>query len=100
MLPVKREAQDQIIKDDIGSILDLENLRLVESACGGSYTARSEVASAVISDFGTVDRRNIEEWLGASNALADKENGQMIDILDGRESKNADQGMPHSFFPY
>jgi hypothetical protein len=95
VLPVKREVQDQIIKDDIVSILDLSKLRLVQSACEGSYTAWSDVASAVIeaSEFGTVDRRNIEEWLGDSNALVTEESGKMTDALDGTESKKTDQGM-------
>ena len=66
VLPVKREIQDQILKDDIVSILNLSKLRLVQSACEGNYTTLSDIASAVIeaSEFGTVDRRNIEEWLG------------------------------------
>ena len=101
VLPVKREIQDQIIKDDIVSILDLSKLRLVQFACEGSYTAWSDVASAVIeaSEFGTVDRRNIEEWLGGSNALVDEENGQMTDALDGTESKKTNQCMCHPLFP-
>jgi hypothetical protein len=101
VLPVKREIQDQVIKDDIVSILDLSKLRLVQSACEGSYTAGSDVASAVIeaSEFGTVDRRNIEEWLGDGNALADEENNHTADAFSGTESKKANQGMSHPVLP-
>jgi hypothetical protein len=101
VLPVKREIQDQVIKDDIVSILDLSKLRLVQSACEGSYTAWSDVASAVIeaSEFGTVDRRNIEEWLGDGNALADDENNHTADAFRGTESKKANQGMSNPVLP-
>jgi hypothetical protein len=101
VLPVKREIQDQILKDDIVSILDLSKLRLVQSACEGSYTALSGVASAVIeaSEFGTVDRRNIEEWLGDANALVDEGNDNPTDLLEGAEPKKTNQSMYHPLLP-
>jgi hypothetical protein len=97
VLPVKREIQDQIIKDDIVSILDLSKLRLVQSACEGSYTVWSDVASAVIeaSEVGTVDRRNIEEWLGDANGLVDEENNHVADPLEGTELGKPNEGMCH-----
>lgn len=68
---VKREKQDQIMHSDIVSILDISKLRLIQSACEGNYTTLSKAASTVItaSEFGTIDRRNIEEWLGDANAI-------------------------------
>jgi hypothetical protein len=65
VLPVKKETQDRIVQDDIASILDLSKLRLVQSACEGSYRTWSAVASAAIesSEIGTIDCRNIEEWM-------------------------------------
>jgi hypothetical protein len=33
VLSVRKEMQDQIIQDDITSILDLSKLRLIQSAC-------------------------------------------------------------------
>lgn len=66
---VRREIQDQIMHDDIVSILDISNLQLIESACEGTYTTLSKAASNVISEFGTIDRRNIEEWLGDAKEM-------------------------------
>ena len=76
---VNRETQDQIMHDDIGSILDISKLRLIQSACEGSYTALSKAASTVIaaSEFGTIDRRNIEEWLGDAKGMSDDEEGHV-----------------------
>lgn len=70
---VKRETQDQIMHDDIVSILDISKLRLIQSACEGTYTALSRVASTVIeaSEYGTIDRRNIEEWLGDAKNMSE-----------------------------
>lgn len=70
---VKRETQDQIMHDDIVSILDISKLRLIQSACEGSYTTLSKAASTVIaaSEFGTIDRRNIEEWLGDAKGMSE-----------------------------
>jgi hypothetical protein len=72
---VNRETQDQIMHDDIVSILDISKLRLIQSACEGSYTTLSKTASTVItaSEFGTIDRRNIEEWLGDAKGMSDDE---------------------------
>jgi Prion-inhibition and propagation len=75
VLPVKRETQDQIVREDISSILDLSRLKLVQSACEGSYRAWSEIASEVIeaTETGTIDRRNIEEWMRDAEGLDDNE---------------------------
>jgi len=76
---VNRETQDQIMHDDIGSILDISKLRLIQSACEGSYTALSKAASTVIaaSESGTIDRRNHEEWLGDASGMSDDEEGHV-----------------------
>jgi hypothetical protein len=65
LVPVDRETQDNIIKADIESILDLSQLRLVEAATEDSYRTYSAAAGSVIraSENGTVDRRNVEERL-------------------------------------
>jgi hypothetical protein len=70
---VKRETQDQIMYDDIVSILDTSKLQRIQSAREGTYTALSRVASTVIeaSEYGTIDRRNIEEWLGDAKNMSD-----------------------------
>jgi Prion-inhibition and propagation len=70
---VKRETQDQIMHDDIVSIIDISKLRLIQSACEGTYTTLSRVASTVIeaSEYGTIDRRNIEEWLGDAKGMSE-----------------------------
>ncbi len=49
------ETQDQIMHD-IVSILDIAKLRIIQSACEGTYTALSNAASAVIgaSESGTI----------------------------------------------
>ncbi len=72
---VKRETQDQIMHDDIVSILDISKLRLIQSACEGSYKTLSKAARTVIaaSEFGTIDRRNIEGWLGDAKVMSDEE---------------------------
>lgn len=94
---VNRETQDQIMHDDIVSILDISKLRLIQSACEGSYTTLSKTASTVIeaSEFGTIDRRNIEEWLGDAKGMSDEEEGDVTishtrhEVLSNNaESKN------------
>ena len=84
IVPVKRETQDQIMHDDIGSILDISKLRLIESACEGNYMALSKAASIVItaSEFGTIDRRNIEEWLGDAGGVSEEEDADDSVILN------------------
>lgn len=71
ILPVKTDVQNQTMKDDIASINELSNLRLVEVACAENYPDWSAKASAMIeaSERGTVDRRNVEEWLRDRNEL-------------------------------
>ncbi|MCJ1354936.1 MAG: hypothetical protein MMC33_004926 [Icmadophila ericetorum] len=63
--------------DYIVSILDISKLRLIQSACEGSYTTLSKAASIVIaaSEFGTIDRRNIEEWLGDATGMNEDADG-------------------------
>ena len=48
VLPVQQEIQDQTVRNGIVSILDISKLRLVQSACEGSYKEWSSVASASI----------------------------------------------------
>jgi hypothetical protein len=52
-----------------------------------SYSTWSGLASVVISEFGTVDRRNIEEWLIDSNDMLDNERATADD--EGGTSINA-----------
>ena len=63
--PVPREGVDSVIEADIGSLTNVDQLRLVEAATENSYRAWSAVASSTIetSEMGTTDRRNIEERL-------------------------------------
>ena len=63
---VRREVLDKIVRSDIATILDLSMLRLVESACDGSYPSYFDVARTIIesSELRTIDRRNMEEALG------------------------------------
>jgi hypothetical protein len=88
IVPVKRETQDQIMHDDIGSILDISKLRLIESACEGNYTTLSKAASTIIaaSEFGTVDRRNVEEWLGDAGGVSEEEDADDSAILKINET--------------
>jgi hypothetical protein len=82
IVSVSRESQDQIIRNDIASILDISRLRLVQSACEGSYRSWSDMATEVIeaSEMGTVDRRNVEEWIKDS---------EHVNAEEGTESKEA-----------
>lgn len=79
ILPVTQAVQDKIIKEDISSILDLSKLRLVQAACTRTYSPWSDIASAIIeaSEIGTIDRRNVEEWLND---------------VEGLENQNTDNG--------
>lgn len=66
VLPISKETQDRTIQGDICSILDLDRLKLVKSACSESnYEPWAEMAGEVIAESiaGTVDRRCMEEWL-------------------------------------
>lgn len=71
VLPVPG-SQSGLLAQDISSILEIENLRLVEAACEDVYPDLSEVASVAIlaSEAGTSDRRNMEEMLEDLDALA------------------------------
>lgn len=73
MLPISREVQDRMIEDDMASILNISGLRLIQSACEGTYQQWSEVASGIIqaSEIGTLDRRNVEERLKDTEGVAD-----------------------------
>jgi hypothetical protein len=63
MTPAESQTIDEIVEEDIASIVGLRRLRLAESACEGSYPRWSAKASDVIreSEIGTIDRRNYEE---------------------------------------
>ncbi len=63
MTPDKSQIIDEIVEEDIASIVGLRRLRLAESACEGSYPRWSAKASDIIreSEIGTIDRRNYEE---------------------------------------
>lgn len=66
IVPISKESQDRVIEGDISSIIDLSNLRLVQSACSEpSYQSWADMAGAVIKESvaGTIDRRRTEEWL-------------------------------------
>jgi Prion-inhibition and propagation len=93
VLSVKRETQDQIVCDDIISILDLSKLRLVRSACEGSYATWSAVASEAIeaSEIGTVDRRSIEEWMVDAEGIGDIDTATRLEA--GGKTGNTDQSM-------
>ncbi len=67
VVPISKEAEDRMIQGGISSIIDLSKLRLVQSACSESnYQSWADMASVAIeeSTAGTVDRRNIDEWIG------------------------------------
>ena len=63
MTPDQSQTIYEIAEEDIASIVGLGRLRLVESACEGSYPRWSAKASDIIrgSEIGTIDRRNFEE---------------------------------------
>jgi Prion-inhibition and propagation len=82
VLPVQRESQDLLVRRDISSILDITTLRLIQSACEGSYRSWSDEASRVIeeSERGTIDRRHVEEWIRDAEGIDElnqKEQPQM-----------------------
>jgi hypothetical protein len=60
--PIDRLVQDRIVMADIGSIVDLGRLRLVQDASEDSYPTCSSKVSEVIeaSELGTTDRRMFE----------------------------------------
>ncbi|KAF2877474.1 prion-inhibition and propagation-domain-containing protein [Massariosphaeria phaeospora] len=94
LVSVDRETQDSIIKADIETILDLSQLRLVEAATEDSYRAYSQIAASVIeaSEFGTVDRRTVEERIRDIQSLQDQ--NQPIQIYDARDpSSNENSGL-------
>jgi len=90
VLPIPRETQDQIMHDDIGSILNISKLRLVRSACEGSYRGWSTVASEVIqaTEIGTEDRRSVEDWLVDTEAV--NNNDAASSLENGASTMNND----------
>ncbi|KAH7173922.1 prion-inhibition and propagation-domain-containing protein [Fusarium flagelliforme] len=62
---LSREVQDRVITEDIESILDVSQLRIIEEATEDSYRVYSQVAASVraSTEAGTVDRRTVEEHL-------------------------------------
>lgn len=76
IVSMPKEVQNRTLKDDLHSILDISKLRLVQSACDGTYPMLSEAASSIISasECGSIDRRNVEEWLGDARGVMDEIN--------------------------
>jgi hypothetical protein len=72
-VPINKELEDQTIQEDIASIMNISQLRLVESVCEGPYPRWAERASTVreATESGTVDRRHIEEWLRDSEEVVE-----------------------------
>lgn len=66
-----------LLAQDVSSILDIENLRLVEAACETVYPDFSEAASVAVpaSDAGTSDRRNLIEMLQDTDIIMDTQQG-------------------------
>lgn len=98
---VESEMQDQIMHHDIVSILDIPKLRLIQSACEGTYTTLSKAASTVIAEteFGTIDRRNIEEWLGDAKGMSEDNDSDASGVLKRHEAfshgaESSSQGRP------
>jgi hypothetical protein len=82
VVPVGRESQDRLIEGDIASILDINKLRIVKSACDeASYRTWSDMASVVIeqSVSGTIDRRNFEERMQDIEETGDAVKNSMND---------------------
>jgi hypothetical protein len=73
--PVPEQSQNEMMRSDISCILDISKLRIVSYACQKMYPAWSDMASAIIaaSEAGTVDRRNVEEWLRDTQEIGDGE---------------------------
>jgi hypothetical protein len=88
---------------DIVSILDIAKLRIIQSACEGTYTALSNAASAVIgaSESGTIDRRNLEEWLGGAKGMSEEGEGDATgpkgDETLSPSAEVSTQGRPPTF---
>lgn len=61
--PDQSQIIDEIVEDDIASIVGIKRLRLAESACEGSYPRWSAKASDIIreSEIGNTGRRDYEE---------------------------------------
>jgi hypothetical protein len=97
LVPVDRITQDDIFKADIESILDLSQLRLVESATEDSYRAYSAIAASVIeaSEAGTVDRQTLEEHLRDVGPLS--EQNQPVQQQAQNVTANENHGEPTFF---
>jgi hypothetical protein len=93
IVPVNKETQDQIIQDDISSIIDVSKLRLVEAACEGSYRTWSEKASQVIhdSEAGTLDRRTVEEYVRDQDGASESKSES--------NKRKAGEAFPDSYAP-
>lgn len=72
LVPVQQETITETIEDDIASIVDIGSLRITERACEIDYPSWSERAKEAIreSEAGTLDRRNLEEFLKDAEPFA------------------------------
>jgi len=84
VVPIRKESQDQIIRGDTCSILDLSKLCLVQSACSEAnyhqYQFWSDMASAVIQESTdrTIGCQNVEEWIRTISGLTQDVEDQRI----------------------
>jgi hypothetical protein len=84
--PDQSQTVDEIVEEDIASIVGLRGLRLAESACEGSYPRWSAKASDIIreSEMGTIDRRNYEE------IIRDLDDAEIVASLGDLREQNDD----------
>jgi hypothetical protein len=91
VLPISKDSQDRTIQGDICSILDINRLKLVKSACSESnYESWADMAREVIAESiaGTVDRRRTEEWLRDIADFEDEPITPAPDMSKGRSLLN------------
>lgn len=96
VVQVKQESQDQIVREDISSIVDISRLRLVQDACEGTYPAWSEITDKVIeaSESGTADRRKVEELIRDGKGL-----DKVVSQAEPQPSAQADAEIPRTSTP-
>ena len=79
LVPVPANVINSTVEEDITTIIDIDTLRIAESACEENYPSWSWRASEVIkeSEIGTLDRRNFEEMIRDTDEpkIAEKESG-------------------------
>lgn len=82
IIPISREVQDSMAEVDIFSIMELSQLRLVETACSESYKVWSDIASVAIdrTERETIDQRthrnDEEQNLHTSSFFSDAKNAR------------------------